>query len=91
MTNLSTFVKDPDAVLDYGWDWSDWLGTDTITSKTITVPTGITKTTDSASSTAVLAWLSGGTVGVTYPVACRIVTVQGRTDERTLHIRIVNR
>ena len=26
------FIKDPDAVLDYQADWSDWLGDDTISS-----------------------------------------------------------
>ena len=27
---MKTFVKDPAAILDYVWDWEDWLGVDTI-------------------------------------------------------------
>ena len=27
---MKGFVKDPDATLDYSFDWSPWLGTDTI-------------------------------------------------------------
>ena len=30
------FTKDPDAVLDYEFDWSAWLGTDTIATHTVT-------------------------------------------------------
>lgn len=86
------FTKDPDAVLDYTWDWSDWLGADTITgAPTVTVPSGITKTSQSNTTTTVTAWLSGGTVGTTYDVICRIVTTGGRTDDRTIRIEVTER
>lgn len=39
----------------------------------------------------VTVWLSGGDTGSTYDVACRITTDAGRTDERTIHIRIRER
>ena len=85
-----SFVKDPNAVLDYTFDWSDWLPTgDTISSYTVTVATGLTKVSDSSTTTAVTVWLSGGTVGAWYAVQCRIVTVGGRTDDRTAQIKIV--
>ncbi|GHG09793.1 phage fiber-tail adaptor protein [Streptomyces hydrogenans] len=35
--------------------------------------------------------LSGGALGTTYEVACRITTSQGRTDERTIGIRVTDR
>jgi hypothetical protein len=87
----NSFVKDSDAVLDYLWDWSAWLGDDTIASHTVTAATGITLASSTATSTAVTAWLSGGTVGQSYAVTCRIVTAAGRTDERSSIIRVQNR
>jgi hypothetical protein len=83
-----SFTKDPNAVLDYQIDWSTWLGTDTISSATWTVATGLTKTTDSKTTTTTTVWLSGGTAGTTYSVACRIVTAGGRTDDRTVQIKV---
>lgn len=85
------FVKDPDAILDYKVDWATWLGSDTISAVTWTVPTGITQTAVSNTTTAVTIWLRGGTVGTTYEVACKITTAGGRTDERTIEISVVQR
>jgi hypothetical protein len=89
----ATIVKDPDAVLDYTFDWTTWLAlvTDTISSKTITVDTGITCTSSSISGTTVIVWLSGGSVGATYKVTCRIVTASGRTDDRSIYVKIKER
>ena len=84
-------IKDPDAVLDYTFDWTDWLAGDAISSYTITVPSGITKNSDSEVSTGkIQMFLSGGTAGVTYPIACKILTAT-RTDERTMQIRCEER
>ena len=86
------FTKDPDAVLDFVFDWSSWLATgETISSRTVTVETGITKVSDTSASGKVTAWLSGGTAGTTYDVACKIVTSASRTDERTMLIRVIER
>lgn len=79
-----TWIHDPEAVLDYAVDWSDWLGADTIASATWTVPTGLTKASQAETTTKSTAWISGGTAGTTYSVECRITTVGGRTDERTI-------
>jgi len=87
-----SFTKDPDANLDYVFDWSSWLETgETISSHTITVDTGLTKGLDSELSGQVVVWLSGGTIGETYQVACEITTSLGRIDERTVEINIQNR
>jgi hypothetical protein len=68
--------KDPDAKLDYPFDWraktnghgdSDWLAPDeTIESYVITVDAGLTLNSDSESNGVVVAWLSGGEVGKWY-------------------------
>ena len=90
---MSLFRKDPDSVLDYTWDWSAWLAADadTIDSYTVTVPSGLTLDTDSNTTTAVTAWLSGGTVDTTYVVGCRITTAGLRTVERSITIQVQQR
>jgi hypothetical protein len=93
---MALYIKDPNAVLDFAFDWNDstspWLATnETISSHTVTVETGITKDSDSEAAGKVTVWLSGGTAGTTYNVACRIVTSASRTDERTIKIRVLQR
>jgi hypothetical protein len=40
---MTTHTKDPDAVLDYVWDWGLWLDPgDTIVDHTVTADPGIT-------------------------------------------------
>jgi hypothetical protein len=84
--------KDPADVLDYEWDWSDWLETsETIVTATWTVPTGITQTDTDVGSTTATVWLSGGTAGTTYEVACKVLTSMDRTAERSCRILVENR
>lgn len=81
--------KDPNSVLDYSIDWSDWLGSDTIHSSTWTLPAGIIKDPvgqDSFTNTVTTIWLSGGTAGTTYTILNRIVTHGGRTADQTFKI-----
>ncbi len=86
-----SFRKDPDAVLDYEWDWSSWLAGDTIASFTVTVPTGLTLDSSSATASAVTAWLSGGEDAASYPVTCHVVTAAGREDDRTITVFVQER
>jgi hypothetical protein len=89
---LQNPLKDPSAVLDYVFDWTEWLATvETITDHTITADTGITVDSSTESDGKVTVWLSGGTAGINYKVACKITTSAERTDERTLWIRVVER
>lgn len=88
----TTWQKDPEAVLDWDFDWSDWLESgETISSYVVTVPTGITLAADGRVGAVITAWLSGGTVGSPYRVECKITTSDGRTDERSLTIRVQER
>lgn len=88
-------IKDPQAELDYAIDWSDWLSDgDTIDSSTWSVSGQdsallIDATTNTTTSATV--WLSGGTVGKSYSVANRVVTSQGRTDDRTIKIVVLDK
>ena len=90
--------KDPDAVLDYNVDWTEWLVEgDTIASDTWVVPEipqggdGITLESHSHDATSATAWISGGVIGEEYDVTCRINTVQGRTDDRTFTLVVESR
>ena len=86
-----TIEKDPDKVCDWPFDWTDWLAGDTITSRVVTVETGLTLDSSVLATPLVTVWLSGGTPGQTYDVACKITTGGGRTEERTVRVKIKNK
>lgn len=90
MTTMAS-KQDPQASLDWGTDWSSWLGTDTITTSTWTVGTGLTKGTDTHDATTATVWLSGGTAGIRYKITNHIVTAAGRTDERSFYVMVQDR
>lgn len=85
---MSPFEKDPEAVLDYRIDWTNWLQTgETISTSAWTVPSTLTQpTAASNTTTTATVWLGGGEDGTTYRVTNRIVTTGGRTNERSLTI-----
>lgn len=90
---MKTYEKDPDAILDYGWDWSEWLDEgDSIDTVAMTVPTGITQVGSASHADGIVtAWFSGGTVNKSYIVSCKITTIANRTDERSMLLNIVQR
>lgn len=98
--------KDPNARLDYAFDWkplthgregarSDWLGaSETIVSHTIIkTPSDSAVVVDAHTEAdgVVTVWLTGGEVGKSVKVTCRITTDEGRTDDRTRKIDIAER
>lgn len=80
--------KDPDEILDYGIDWTPRLAEDTIATSTWIVPDGITKVSDSSTSTATEIWLSGGTIGAALQITNRVVTAGGRTMDQSVTLLI---
>lgn len=84
------FDKDPNAVLDYTFDWSAWLVADTISTSTMT-GSGVTIASNTNTTTTATAWVTGGTLGKQATITNRIVTAGGRTDERTITLNIVDR
>jgi hypothetical protein len=89
---VTQFLHDPDATLDYRFDWSTWLSDDeTIVSSTVTVPTGLTLASQSQEDGIVTGWISGGTLFKSYDVRCRITTSDGRTDDRTMSLIVRDR
>lgn len=89
---MPMYRHDPNANLPYEWDWSSWLeGADTIVSHVITVPAGLTLGSHANTTTTVTAWISGGTAGKMYTVACRVTTDDGLVDERSIRLRCKER
>lgn len=87
MVYLGQAEKDPDAVLDFAIDWSDWLAAgETIATSAWTTPAGITEDSETETGTVATIWLSGGTDGEDYEATNEIVTTDARTDNRTLLI-----
>lgn len=86
------WTKDPDAILDWLFDWSEWLAdSEAIIASTMTASPGLTVDSSIFGETTATAWISGGLPGQPYTLANRITTDQGRTDERTITIRVVQR
>lgn len=91
-SELQTFRKDPDAVLDYGFDWSTWLASgETISTSVWDVPTGITEGNKEKGDTSTKIWLSGGEAGETYTIANKVTTSAERTDERSFDVVVEER
>jgi hypothetical protein len=91
-------VKDPQSILDYSVDWSDWLvGADAIDTSVWTVSTFTGDTApleeESASDASGIATviLSGGTAGKIYTVTNNITTTSGLVDERYFRIVVKNK
>jgi len=84
-------AKDPNGDKDYGVDWTEWLAADTILTSTWAVPTGLTKTSDSATGQIAAIWLQGGVPGEKYTVTNHITTAGGRSEDQSLIIRMKER
>lgn len=95
--NRPTIDKDPQATLDYSLDWGDWLAevTDTIANSEWFVEAPLAVVSDTFTDTVAVAWISGGTPlpedTTTLRATNRITTTEGRIDERSIFLRIVDR
>lgn len=111
------YSHDPDAILDYPFDWApnvdkdgktveswlvfgDAIATATVVASTIDddpspLTVGVVSITDGAGlstrtngqtreNSAVVAWISGGTLGNTYNCVCHITTTDGREEDQTI-------
>ncbi len=86
------FLKDPDAVLDYTFDWTLWLtsgsSVDTITGGSVMVASGVHLDSLTYDAKTVTAWISGGSPSLNYDITCRIQTTAGRIDDRTITLMV---
>ena len=89
---MSSYIKDPQSVLDFVVDWSAWLAVgETITASTVVATTGITVQSATFTTTTATYWLAGGTLGASYTITNHITTSAGRQDDRTDTVTIRNR
>jgi hypothetical protein len=83
------FRKDPDALLDYEFDWGAWLPPgDTIAAITMTADAGIVVESSTFTDTTATVWLSGGTELEIYTITNHITTADGREEDMTIEIQI---
>lgn len=88
--------KDPDATLDYAFDWTLYLAdiSDTISAATFVLDPSLTQVRSAFNALTATVWVSGG-VAPTDPsvpnqlaVTCRITTAGGRIDDRSVFLKI---
>jgi len=88
------FVKDPDAVLDYSFDWGPWLGSDTLATSSWAIDDSglsIVPASESFDDTITAVFLTGGAVGENYVLKNSITTNGSREDDRSVEIKIRQR
>lgn len=91
----AVILKDPDAILDYPFDWTLWLAQvgDTISTATYILSGGLTLVSQNLDGANKIATpiVSGGVAGATESITCRIVTAAARKDDRTIYLKIKDR
>lgn len=102
---MATYRHDPNADLDYGFDWSatpldgvPWLSEGeqiASSSWTVTAETGdaaeVTQHDSTHDATTTTVWISGGVAGSVYRIANHVVSSDGRADDRTHTLRCAER
>lgn len=84
----SSFVKDPDAKLDYYINWTSWLAGDTISLSTWVSTDGVTLSAETVLGGVTRVWVDGGTAGAVVALTNHITTAAGREEDRTLYLVI---
>lgn len=93
---LQKFIKQPADVKDYDIDYSEWLADGDAISTYEAVVECVEGTDDdtlvvdsqSATTSVLKTWLSGGTAGCTYKVSVTIVTTGGRTQQDEFKVKV---
>lgn len=94
---MTLLLKDPQAVLDYAIDWgTDYLGDgDILTASSWAVdpdePGGVQVVGSSVGDTVSTVQVSGGIAGRIYRVSNQVTTLNGRTDDRSIVLRVERR
>ena len=93
-TTGAYIVKDPGSTLDYTIDWTNWLGSDTVSSVSYTLDSGITTSTaiggsaTATTSTTTRVNITGGTAGTIYNVKAEMTTTEGRIVVRNFRVKV---
>lgn len=88
----ATFYQDPAEKLDYQFDWTGFLGADTISSSAwASSPTGLTHAATSNTTKTATIRITGGLVGTVYTVTNHVVLASGQEAERSFYLKVVDR
>jgi len=86
------YEQHPGSLREYSFDFSDELGTDTISTSTWTLETGLENESDTTDDdnleTSIIISISG-TTGESYKALNEIVTVAGHELNKTFYIRVL--
>lgn len=85
------YVKDPDSVIDYEFDWAAELNGDTIASSDFLLPDGLVEGSTDFTDTTTTVFVSGGSAGALYRITNRVTTAGGRTFDKTIMILVQER
>jgi hypothetical protein len=87
---LGKFIKQPNEILDYDVDFSEWFEnrTDAPASHTSSAETGLTIVSSQLSGNVVKVICSGGTDGGAYKVTVRLTTTAGLVKEVDFQVKI---
>lgn len=93
MSLLGTFTQQPNEVMDYDLDFSNWLPIgDTVSSVTLSVSPSMTMPPSyaiNASGTVVKVWVyAGGVNGTTYKITARATTAEFRVKEAEIKVKV---
>ena len=80
--------KDPDAVLDYCFNFTAWLNGDILDYAVIEVPAGYKTPLWTYSEHKVVVWLGYDSVGDYFPITCHVRTRGGRVDDFIFNLSI---
>jgi len=91
---MTVFAKDPASTVDYSFDWSGWLTSGELITSAIwsldpTSANAPALGTEIAVGSTRGIYVSGGTAGYRYRLACKVETDAGRVAERSLTLRIM--
>lgn len=93
---MATYIKDPQAKLDYGFDWSEWLEVgETITTSTWSITLApdavLTVSSSTHDDTTTTIWAQAGTVNNDYKITNHVISSAGREDDRTHLLKVRER
>jgi hypothetical protein len=87
-----TIDRDPNAILDYKIDLTEWLDAQSDALLTAVEATdrtvGVVVDSVTIVGKTIVVWISGGTIGDPASVTIRFTTSGGRTDDRSLFFKI---
>ena len=85
---MADYTKTAAAVLDFTLNWATYLGSDTISSSSWAVPSGITGSNQSSTATSASIRISAGTAGLVYAFTNTITMASGQIDQEPLVITV---